>query len=578
MRFGENKMGLNRHSFGPRSVALSLALIAVLVLSACSGIPRAGGVNQGSAVVPVENDDIEFLPSGPLPDSSAEQILRGFIEAASSPVSDYAIAREFLTPDFASQWDATTAVNVDAGIRTIALSSDAASPTGTLSFSLNAQVDAQGNYTEISTPLATTYDYTFEQVEGQWRISGAPNGVVIDRFTFDQVYQESPLYFFDSTNTVLVPDVRFFPAGASAGTRITKALLAGPSAWLASEGAVVTAFPAGTALVADTVPVTRGVATVDLNAAALSSDLTTVRRMKQQASASLQSVENISSVVLLVEGAVLNSSITDSVDSVMPRPVDSRPLVLTSSEVGLWSGSKIEQLAQLGIAIVSEQPTALTTALGNSIATSLSDAGVSLVRNGNIQLVDSRPGLSAPSLDNFGYVWSVPQASPSDVLVISTDGKQQEVTVPWRAADSILSLTLSHDGARVLALLETDGIYQLVVCAVVRGEKSVPLAVGTPVVLSLPPGEAIAAAWVDATTVVSIAKDGAGNYPVRLQIIGGQGKDLASITQGTPRTIAGANSVSGIRVLTAEGTLLTLRGGTQWQSVLSGVTALAIQQ
>ncbi|WP_298118274.1 GerMN domain-containing protein [uncultured Aurantimicrobium sp.] len=554
--------------------ALAIAVVAVFVLSACSGIPRAGSVNQGSAVVPVEDDTIEFLPSGPVENGTIEQILRGFVEASSSPVSDYAIARQFLTPEFATQWDATSSVNVDAGLRTVFQTDD---QLGQVTYTLTALVDAQGNYSDVSPTLSVTNDYSFQQIDGQWRISSAPDGVVMDRFTFDQVYQAHPLYFFDSTNSLLVPDVRFFPAGASASTRITKALLAGPSGWLAANGAAHTAFPAGTALVADTVPVTRGTATVDLNSAALSADPTVIRQMKQQLAASLQSVENINTVNMLVDGATLNNAISSSIDSVIPKPVDSRPLVLTDKTFGYWTGSAVETATQLAPAILSEQPSAITTSNGNTQAAVLTAEGVAFIRNGNAQLVDTRPGLIAPALDTFGYLWSVPASQPDKLLVISTDGKQLQLEVPWSSADSIQSLSLSRDGSRVLALIETNGAYELLVSALVRGEKSVPEQLGIPLVLSLAAGTPVAAAWVDTTTVVSVSTaNGVGN--VRTQVIGGQGADLAKITSGTPVSVVGANTVAGIRILTFEGNVLTQRSSAQWLSAVTGVKVLSVQQ
>ena len=557
-----------------KGISVAVAMLTLLALTACSGIPRSSGVNQGSAVVPVEDDAIEFLPSGPVRNGSIEEILRGFVEASSSPVSDYAIARQFLTPEFATQWDATTAVNVDAGLRTVTQTGE---NTGELVYSQNALVDSQGNYSDVNPTQSVTNSYTFEQIDGQWRISSAPNGVVMDRFTFDQVYQAHPLYFFDSTNSMLVPDVRFFPAGASASTRITKALLAGPSAWLSANGATHTAFPAGTALVADTVPVSRGTATVDLNSAALSADPTVIRQMKQQLSASLQSVDNITSVTMLVDGATLNNAISSTVDSVMPKPVDSRPLVLTDKTFGYWTGTTVDTATQLAPTMLAQQPTAITTANGNVLAAILTAQGASFVRNGNAQLVDTRSGLIAPALDSFGYLWSVPGAQPNKLVVIATDGKQIPLDVPWTNADSILSLSISRDGTRVLALLETNGSYQLVVSALVRGEKSLPVQLSAPVALSLAAGTPIASAWVDSTTVVSVSS-ASGAFNVRTHVIGGQSEDLAKVTTGTPISVVGANTVAGIRILTAEGNVLSQRSSAQWLSAVTGVKALAVQQ
>jgi hypothetical protein len=191
--------------------------------------------------------------------------------------------------------------------------------------------------------------------------------------------------------------------------------------------------------------------------------------------------------------------------------------------------------------------------------------------------VDTRSGLVAPALDNFGYLWSVPQDQPSKLLVISTDGKQQQLEVPWATADAILSLAISRDGSRVLALLETNGTYELVVSALLRGEKSVPVQLGVPVTLSLAPGTPVAATWVDTTTIVSVSTSGTTSN-VRTQVIGGQGADLPDLTQGTPVSVAGANTVAGIRILTSDGNVLTQRSSAQWQSTVSGVKTLATQQ
>ncbi|MEG0363489.1 MAG: hypothetical protein RR600_06740, partial [Aurantimicrobium sp.] len=142
-----------------KGITLAVAILSLLALTACSGIPRSSGVNQGSAVVPVEDDAIEFLPLGPVRNGSIEEILRGFVEASSSPVSDYAIARQFLTPEFATEWDATTAVNVDAGLRTVTQTGD---NTGELVYTQNALVDAQGNYSDVTPTQSVTNSYTFE--------------------------------------------------------------------------------------------------------------------------------------------------------------------------------------------------------------------------------------------------------------------------------------------------------------------------------------------------------------------------------------------------------------------------------
>ncbi|MEY4997857.1 MAG: hypothetical protein RLY59_1261, partial [Actinomycetota bacterium] len=118
----------------------------------------------------------------------------------------------------------------------------------------------------------------------------------------------------------------------------------------------------------------------------------------------------------------------------------------------------------------------------------------------------------------------------------------------------------------------------LVASALVRGERSVPMALGPLFTQTLSEGTPVSVAWVDATTIATVTVNSAGLGLVRAQEIGGQSKELSSITEGTPQSMAGANTISGLRVLTSSGILLSLRGGTQWQTAVSGVTTLAVQQ
>jgi hypothetical protein len=75
--------------------------------------------------------------------------------------------------------------------------------------------------------------------QGGWRIDGGLPGVLVRDKEFSEAFRVVPLYFagFDSEgDDVLVPELRFMDAsaaGASLLTPIVRALLRGPSAWLA---------------------------------------------------------------------------------------------------------------------------------------------------------------------------------------------------------------------------------------------------------------------------------------------------------------------------------------------------------
>lgn len=548
--------------------------VVLFALAGCAGIPSSGPVEQGSAVAAAGSNSIEFLPEGPVLDGTEEQILRGFIEAASGPQNDYAIAREFLTPEFALAWDPNASVRVDVGSRTISVGTAAA----TVDINQAATVDALGLYSETPSDAATSLDYSFELIDGQWRISNAPAGVVIDRFTFEQVYGAHSLYFFDPTFSTLVPDLRWFPNSTSVSTRIVKALLAGPAPWLGDGGATVSAYPEGTALVADTVPVTRGVATMDLTAGALEAGTEGLRAMQQQATASLRSVSTVTSVNLVVDGVPQEIIGGGNIEGVLPADVDSRALVLRGDQFGFLNGTAVTPIDKLSSAIVGLSPVAVSLAPAQRMAAVLTDTSVMLVRSvGDPIEIDSRPGLISPTVDNANYVWSVPAQDSTALKAISTDGVSNSVEVPWSDAEGITALKVSRDGARVVALLNDNGVARLYVSAVIRGDRSVPVRLGTPVELTAAGGSPVDVAWVDSFTVISLARAGDSTTAVT-QVIGGRSRDMASLTGESVVSVSGANSISQVRALNSAGTMSSLRVSGQWVPSAQEIRVLGTQQ
>ena len=273
--------------------AASTAVVALL-LAGCTGIPYTGGVNKGVPVADVSTSDIQYLPAGPAVDSSPEQILRGFVDAATSPAGEWAIARQYLAPDFARTWNPSAGVVIDRGNRSI---SDQNSTSFTLSTEVEASVDAQGNFKAATT--TTDLKYSFAKVDGQWRITGGPNGVVIDATTFPRVFSPSTLYFYSPNFENLVPDVRWFPARSATTTRVVAALMRGPSTWLSESGVAVNSIPIGATLVAEAVPVEAGAALINLDARSFKAGDITTNRMLRQIAASLSGLADISQVEVL---------------------------------------------------------------------------------------------------------------------------------------------------------------------------------------------------------------------------------------------------------------------------------------
>ncbi|HET8780102.1 MAG TPA: GerMN domain-containing protein, partial [Agromyces sp.] len=310
-----------------RLIAASVALIA-LVLTACASIPSTGPVQPGGAARVGPVPDVDILVPGPAPGQTQQEILEGFIQAALSPRNDYQVAREFLTDAFNEEWQADAAATIDV------LADREFETVGETAMQVNvtpaASLGGNGQYEEPDSRTPIPLPYQFEQVDGEWRISSAPSGIVIDQASFAQVFREYTVYFFDPTYRYLVPDVRWYAVRESAQTSIVQAMIAGAADWLAPG--VVSAFPEGVQLEPAAVPVTGSSASVSLTGAAFD-DLTAVQRMQAQLDASLIGVRSIISVDLSLNGVEPDAPPLSPTPITSPR-VDPRTVVFDGETFG----------------------------------------------------------------------------------------------------------------------------------------------------------------------------------------------------------------------------------------------------
>jgi hypothetical protein len=189
-------------------------------------------------------------------------------------------------------------------------------------------------------------------------------------------------------------------------------------------------------------------------------------------------------------------------------------------------------------------------------------------------MVDERANLIAPALDNFGYVWTVPSDRPGDVHAIAADGTQTPVVTSWPEASQIVSLQVSRDGTRVLALLRSGGQNRLLVAGIERNNANLPLTLGEPVELTIGSGTAIGATWVDSVSVASVTAGEGDERTVVQQAVRGQSEQLPS-SEGAV-AVAGGNTARQLRTLDADGRLSIFQGSS-WQQVADGIRFVATQ-
>jgi hypothetical protein len=551
-----------------RRITLVAALALVTALAGCAGLPTTGPVQP----VPPETaevgvPDITFRPDAPQPGATPQQIVEGFVRAASGPQNDWDTARLFLSPDYRDTWEPEAGVIVDVlGDRVYTTTAD---DTIDLQVTPRATVDDAGSYAPSDSAMAAPLSYALaQQDDGEWRITTAPDGILLDEDFFRSVFRSYALMYFDPTWEYLVPDTRFFPTYNSA-TRIADALVNGdPSAWLANS--VTTAFPENVDLL-PSVPAPGGVAQAQLSEQALALDELTLDRMQTQLAASLETSQ-VGQVEMLVDGTRLDAERVATKDTT----VDPRALVLDEEGFGFLVSGELTPLPGLSPAVIAAEPTAVQLApdRGSAVVRLADKTAALITEDGELAVVDEREGLLAPTIDPFGVVWTVPSSDPGAVHATTTGGEVIELTGAWSGASRIDGMQISRDGARMAAVVGFGARTVLVVAGVVRDADGVPSALGDPVTLANLPGQGLDVGWLDDVTIGALAGDGEDVAFVE-QVVGG----LTTRVEAPVGSIAlaGVNTPSAVRLRSAEGALF-VRRSSNWVQTADGVSVLASQQ
>jgi hypothetical protein len=550
-----------------RTAAMLVALL--LALTGCAGLPTAGPVNPGlGAAEAPDVPDFSFSPDRPQPGATPEQIVEGFVAAATGSQNDWEIAQLFLSPDIRESWRPEAGVTIDRpGSRTVSAIEDGRVE---MSVVVTASVDENGAY-ELADEPTQTFSYGLaEQADGQWRITEVPDGIVLDEDNFDNVFRAYSLMYFDPSWNYLVPDVRWF-ATRNPATRITRALLGStPSPWL--QASVASAAPEGVSLARQSVPVVQGVARIELTEAALEADPVTLGRLQRQLQASLQGA-GIAGAEMLVDGAAL---------TVEPAPVrgtaiDARPLVLADDVFGFLSDGEVARLGDMSATIEALGVTAVSMGRGEeTAAVSLGGGGVARVdANGEATTVDSRAGLADPALDPDGVIWTVPRDQPTALRATLADGTAIDIEGAWTGSSRVQAIQISRDGTRMAAILTAGGRDWAVVSGIVRDADGMPRSLGESRRIVRLDGNGIDVAWLDDQTLGVASAGDDGEMSVIEHVVGGTGQTLSG-PAATLTTIAAGATVTSARVLSDDG-VLSLRRGSTWQPAAEGVRVLAPQ-
>ena len=245
-----------------------LVLIS-LTLVACGGIPKNSSIQEGSILGSVpEGSIVRVIASTPQNGMTPEEIVSGFLNASASSENDFKIAREYLIPELKDIWQPAEQIQVYEGQGRL---NTTESNSVIFTAPLNSVIDERSRITLSEPDSQLSQEFKLKKVDNEWRINLDFKGLFISRADLNRSFTTFPLWFPDSSLKTLTPDIVVLPRSTTGNaTRLMQLLLAGPGENL--TGAVKSAFPVGTTLAINSVPVSNGLATVSLNETVLSAE------------------------------------------------------------------------------------------------------------------------------------------------------------------------------------------------------------------------------------------------------------------------------------------------------------------
>ncbi len=496
----------------------SLAIFAVAVsLASCAKLPSIPTNQLGPEITTNEtNESLYYSPSGPSAGSSQEQIISGFLYAGNGPQDDYAVAREFLTKNYAPKWRPSTETLIQTG------SSLVVSNAGTkvrLNVKYDARVTADGNY--ISDPGASRIlEFRLLQENGQWRIASAPNLTTLLAPNYKVLFKAVPVYFWDKSFSYLVPDVRWFPTRASLATKLTNALLAGPSPWLSP--AVQNVVPKDTKLNINSVTVDAGTASIDFNASALKVPNWKRPYLRSQLLATLGAVDGVTQIAISIERTI---QLINAGPAGTPDDTSILPIILTKDGLSHIAGSAVFEIQGTKQLVNAQEATDFATSRDESTVVLLGRGKVVSYNLGLLEnatrLIDNRPKLLTPSIDPFGDIWTSTATAGANIRVTNRAGNQSLISNPFGAHVSIRGLAISPEGARIAIYHNSVHGVSVHVFAILRDKTHKVTGFGEPLPLSELGTNVESVSWLNGSTLTALARDGVGFQSTVEGIIGG---------------------------------------------------------
>ena len=424
-----------------------------------------------------------------------------------------------------------------------------------LSVAVGAQVEAGGQYVAQPSGTVRRLDFHLVSVSGQWRIDEPPDGVLLSTSEFSVTYGPVSLYFPDLTRTWLVPDIRWYPASSSPTVAINALLTDGPADWLSP--AVARPWPSRLGLTSNGVKASEGTVVVDLNHFALDVKPDDRTLLYQQIRETLQDARRRLQLRHGRPAADRGPGPTADPDILGVAAPAARPAGRRPETGGGGHGDqppgppaglhdRVPDQRPAGAGDTGRQPPRCQPGRAHLRRGHRGpDPGLHPgARTTAVHLVTTGTDLTVPSVDRYGWAWTTP-AVATGKIVVGRSGRAVTVAAPWLAGARVTGLRISPEGSRAVVLMARGGgAPRVMVCAVVRDDDGLPIAMSPAVVVVADLTSAVDVSWVDALQVAVLGtRPGYQGRSVWLAQVGGTvqlsipAETAQSLTRGLRTTI-----------------------------------------
>lgn len=499
-----------------RPVFVVFLTALALLVSACSGVPDSGPVQSVDLAAPdAQEEVIPYNPGAPRAGASPGEIVDGFLDAMKATPMSTAYARRYLTKDAAMNWAPAgrTLVYGELG------SHVGSSPRVSVELEDAGWLDERGVWRGGLAASQAILDFELTRAEGEWRISSAPNALVVEEDWFLTHFARSNLYYVEPTGHTLVPEPIFAPKGTSYATTLVSSLLSGPGE--EAQGVIRSALPAA----ADeprSVDVRDGVAEVDLAGDLGDHDAEELQLMGAQLAWTLRQDASVERIRLTIDGEPVvlpgygETFNVDNGGGYDPNGNTARvdlyalrggALVTSTGENGdpwvpvLGGWAKSHGVTDVAVDADGSTAAAVTADRTGVVVGQLTSDG-ELAR---APVKGTR--LLRPSWDLAGRLWLVDKDSTGARVMYVDGDRRVRVAVPGVTGENVTRFLVSRDGTRFVAVIDGESSDRIVVSRLQASSKGEITTATSAVLLPHPDAATMRVtdiAWTSPTTIVAV--------------------------------------------------------------------------